>query len=179
MTHQTLPINKTYPGGIFKGLMGNIKLYKLLFDDLTHFDFEYKDGLNTDHIPFNPNGECSPGGLYFADEHQLRAYSNIYISQFSKFARVTIPNDAKVYVEKYKYKADKIIINNIRPISNLCNELYLVKSLYWPISNNWPLSSDWYYPKIVQQMGRAVRNSDHSKLPIRDNIDKTIHTTCL
>jgi len=31
----------------------------------------YKEGLNTDPLPFNPKGDCEPGGIYYAREDIL------------------------------------------------------------------------------------------------------------
>jgi len=31
----------------------------------------YKEGLNTDPLPFNPKGDCEPGGIYFSREDIL------------------------------------------------------------------------------------------------------------
>jgi hypothetical protein len=42
--------NETYP---------NTEFYKVLHKDSIHFGFTYQHGLNVDHIPFNPMGECS------------------------------------------------------------------------------------------------------------------------
>ena len=30
-----------------------------------HNKYQFKTGLNIDHIPFDPRGECRPGGIYF------------------------------------------------------------------------------------------------------------------
>jgi len=36
-----------------------------------HFGMVYKEGLNTDIMPFNPKGDCQAGGLYYAREDIL------------------------------------------------------------------------------------------------------------
>ena len=33
-----------------------------------HNGLIYKEGLNTDPLPFNPSGDCKSGGIYFAKE---------------------------------------------------------------------------------------------------------------
>lgn len=86
------------------------KMYKFLNDDLIHNKFKYKLGLNEDILPFNPTLECSSGGLYFCEESQC----HIFAKHFgNKLAHITIPNDAKVYIEQNKFKADKLILTEI------------------------------------------------------------------
>lgn len=86
------------------------KYYKLLNELEVHRGMVYKTGLNEDVLPFNPNGECHPGGLYFFHESQLRHFVR-YISFHPMYIReVTIPENTPVYAEKHKYKASSIIL---------------------------------------------------------------------
>src|SRR5271156_4589482 len=86
------------------------KYVKILAENLIHHNFQYKEGLNIDTIPFNPSGECEPGGLYYCEREKAYLYAN-----FGPFiADVEIPDDARIYAEPDRYKADKIIISNIR-----------------------------------------------------------------
>ncbi len=78
-------------------------------DNMKHYNFTFKEGLNEDIVPFNPNGECESGGLYFTTID--------YIQNFTPCSRhhirfVEIPDDAQVYVVPWsnKWKADKIVI---------------------------------------------------------------------
>jgi len=66
----------------------------------------YVDGHNKDHLQFQPNGNCKPGGLYFADTRHILAYANFG----SKLCRVEIPPHAQVYNEEGKHKASDIIV---------------------------------------------------------------------
>jgi hypothetical protein len=88
---------------------------KILSEDLKHNGFQYKEGLNVDTIPFNPTGSCLPGGLYFTDEKYLLDF----LGYGTKIADVEIPSNAKVYRDGNKWKADKIILKNIRDIKDL------------------------------------------------------------
>ena len=45
-----------YPDGEF---------YRLTNEKECHNNFQYKTGINTDILPFNPSGECSPEVCYF------------------------------------------------------------------------------------------------------------------
>ena len=105
----------------------NLRLYKLLGDRLINNGFVYKEGVNIDHVTFNPSGSCQPGGLYFFDEIQLidwKKYFSINIPQ--SIGEVELLDDSKVYLEDGKQKADKFVLKNIKPwfgcnISNYIN----------------------------------------------------------
>jgi hypothetical protein len=86
------------------------KYIKVLSENLKHYNFIYKEGLNIDHIPFNTDANCKSGGLYFTTiEH---VYGFLLFGAL--IADVEIPTDAKVVHLPNKSKADKIIIKNIR-----------------------------------------------------------------
>ena len=89
--------NKQYP---------NTNFYKVLNEDCNHNNFQYKHGLNKDPNKFNPIKECRPGGLYFTEACKLIEWLcyGIYI------CKVTIPDEAKVYIEDDKFKADMIYV---------------------------------------------------------------------
>lgn len=97
----------TLLGENFNKLYCNKIFYKRINLNYKHFDFTYKHGLNIDHIKFNPMGKCNPGGLYFSDIDKilLYIYTDCYI------CKVTIPDDAYVYIEDYKFKADRIFLD--------------------------------------------------------------------
>lgn len=110
------------------------KLYKFLNSTLRHNGFRYEMGLNIDTQTFNPNGSCSKGGLYFCDE------SNCYLywDKFGpKVAVVEIPNDARVYVEKDKFKTDRLILTEIANFSEV---------------------SDWFWINILQKDSRVLKH---------------------
>ena len=50
-----------------------MKYYKIV-DPSGHNDMTYKEGLNTDPEPFNPSGDCEPGGIYFAQAADILAF---------------------------------------------------------------------------------------------------------
>ena len=87
--------------------------FKILNTKMNHHGFQYKEGLNIDTVPFNPKGDCEPGGLYFTDEEHIIDY----LSFGTLIANVEIPFDAQIYKNGTSWKADKIIISNIRPIT--------------------------------------------------------------
>jgi len=48
-----------------------VNFYKILNKEEVYFGVKYHDGLNEDPRPFNPSGDCEPGGIYFAREDIL------------------------------------------------------------------------------------------------------------
>jgi len=103
-------INTELSGTEFNKIHKDKKLYKFLSDDLSHFGFTYKEGLNIDNKSFSPIGNCSSGGLYFCEESTCHLFWKNY---GNKIAIIEVPDDARVYVEESKFKADKLIIKEI------------------------------------------------------------------
>ena len=99
----------TLSGTEFNEKYLNTEFYKVLTTDCKHYDFTYQHGLNVDHNPFNPTRECSLGGLYFTEVDKVFYWidrcKSVYI------AKVTIPSNASVYVEKDKFKADQFVLD--------------------------------------------------------------------
>ena len=102
-----------------------MKYYKILNEEECHRGLQLKTGLNVDPEPFNPSGDCEPGGIYFARE-DIFAFLN-----YGPWIReVVIPEDAQVYEnpgKPKKWKADKVILRereriNINVIKRLIKE---------------------------------------------------------
>lgn len=106
-------------GKIFNRLYEDNTFVKLTNGQEVHHNFKFKTGLNEDFIKFNPNGECLAGGIYFTDIDKMPLWVG-YKADNLKYVRiVTIPDDALVYVEKHKYKANKIMLGKRVPIEEL------------------------------------------------------------
>lgn len=117
-----ISVHDEVSGEAFNALYGDTGFYKFLNNDLTHHGFMYKIGLNIDTRQFAPYDTCSEGGLYFCYETDC----HLFWQNFgSKLAYVTIPNDARVYIEPDKFKADKLIINHIRDFENVSDEFWI------------------------------------------------------
>lgn len=100
-------------GKKFNELYKDTKFVKLTNGPEIHNGFQFVDGLNIDTVEFNPTSQCCAGGIYFCvkdmTEHWRRNLASIF------FIRdVTIPDDAQVYCESEKFKADKIILSRRR-----------------------------------------------------------------
>lgn len=94
-------------GKEFKSIHGHKTFYRITNNLECHRGFQYKTGVNIDHLPFNPTGECSAGGLYFTEVDKL----SMWITLNSTYIRrVEIMNDSRIYIEDNKFKADKFIL---------------------------------------------------------------------
>ena len=114
-----LVLHRIYTGTEFNELAGELVLVKLTNEHDIHNKFPYYPGLNNDILEFNPNGECQKGGLYFIAFRNFAKWVYYGKQKMKYILDVTITDDAKVYVESNKFKADKIIISNKRKIKDL------------------------------------------------------------
>ena len=103
-----------------------MKYYKLTKENENHHGFQYKDGLNTDILEFDPQGTCEPGGLYFSDaEHILE---NLFLNHYY-IREVTLPNNEEIYKDpsSYKYKSHSIILGKRRDLNELSTWEWMIK----------------------------------------------------
>lgn len=116
-------------GDEFNRLFNNIDFIKLTNSDEIHNDFQFKDGLNVDIIPFYPHNDCEPGGIYFTNKLYAGRWIT-YKSIITKYMRkVIIPDNAKVYIEdRHKFKADRLILGPRKLISK---DIYISSMKYF------------------------------------------------
>jgi len=91
-----------------------MKFYKITNKSECHNGMKYQTGLNIDILPFNPSGDCEPGGIYFSREDILA-----FLNYGPWIREVIIPEDARVYENPdtpKKWKADKVILCERRRI---------------------------------------------------------------
>lgn len=89
------------------------RYYKILPENLNCDGFQYHEGFNIDVHKID---ECILGyGLHFADAAHILSFCDYG----SMIAEVEIPDDATVYNFINEFKADKIILKNIRPLWNI------------------------------------------------------------
>ena len=108
-------------GKKFKQKYGT-KFYKFIRKDRTHRGYVYRLGLNVDTKPFYPFGTCTEGGLYFTDIRNIMEY----YGYGSYIGIITLPDDSQVYVEKNKFKADKLVVSEL--LDNETSVLEVLKS---------------------------------------------------
>jgi len=89
-----------------------MKFYKILNEEEKHYGMQYKDGLNTDVLTFNPSGSCEPGGIYFTDAEHVFEFCS-----YGPWVReVTLPDGEEIYKDPggNKYKAHRVILGKRR-----------------------------------------------------------------
>ena len=120
----------------FNELYGNGEFYKITNENENHFGLQYVTGLNIDPNPFNPSGSCQKGGIYFVEVHDIPNFLHLGIY----LRKTTIPDDARVYIEVGKFKADKLDLD----------DRFLIKNLaHWNLTD--------YCEKAVHKNGLALK----------------------
>ena len=95
------------------------KLVKLTNETECHNGFQFVTGLNEDSIPFNPTGECEPGGIYFTDTDNIAHWLK-YGGIKMKYCRtVTLKPYSRVYIAYNKFKSDVIELGERVEIKDL------------------------------------------------------------
>lgn len=104
-------IEKEVTGKLFNQIFRNASLVKLTNLTENHNGLKFDDDLNIDILSFNTNTTCSAGGIYFIEEHNMHKwiFYNIKVGFMYHVRKVTIPDDARVFIESDKFKTDKII----------------------------------------------------------------------
>ena len=88
---------------------------KLTTAEAVHHGFSYKEGLNIDVHPFNPNSANGRGGLYFAKRKDIHLWLDMH-PELQTMWDVEIPSGERIAVFEHKAKAHRIILRNPRPI---------------------------------------------------------------
>jgi hypothetical protein len=159
-THIAIVSDTVYSGTKFNELTNGRVFIKLTNKTDTHYDFDYVTGLNclSEKEAFQPNNSTNKGGLYFTEA--LYARENMK-SSYTFFRFVTIPSDAKIYVNGTKYKADKIIVGEKYPLKNEgtgIEQYYTLEQLTEIVSKNKSMMSK--VKEITIDLCKRIINSD-------------------
>ena len=101
------------------------ELVRICNPNKIHYNYEWHDGENVDILPFNAEGECLPGGLYFTTLEHLLYYNNCttYLGDHW-FVRVTVDDNEDVWQEfNGKWKAHRVMVTSMTHIKDLPEEL--------------------------------------------------------
>ena len=94
-----------------------MRWFKILNHEEFHNGLKFHIGLVKDILPFNPIGDCQPGGIYFTDAKHILCFVD-----YGPWVReVQIPEGAQVYEnpgEPKKWKADKLVLLERRTAAN-------------------------------------------------------------
>lgn len=113
------------------------QFWRICKPDKIHNGYEWHEGVNIDTLPFNPEGSCQPGGLYFTTYKNLLYYvDDKYPLMDYWIARVHLDNNEPVYQESMhltKWKAHQVTLGNMRQIKDLteADRYSLIKTDEW------------------------------------------------
>jgi hypothetical protein len=93
----------------------NKKFYKFINKEKCHKGLNYSLGINIDIAEFNPTIGHLGGGIYFATNEDI--FYNTHYGCY--FCEITVPDDARCFVENDKIKANIINIINMTLIENI------------------------------------------------------------
>lgn len=92
-------------------------LVKLTNKDEIHNGMRFRTGTCRDTQPFAPRGRCSSGGVYFCRAQDAGRFFSYNSNPMVHVRTVTLPDDARVYVEKHKMKTDVFELGPRAPIA--------------------------------------------------------------
>lgn len=121
-------IGLTVSGIKFNSMIGDEPMIKLTINGENHNGFQYKTGLNVDTREFYNKGSCTQGGIYFTSLYHFHTWVKYSSKSCVQYRYVTVPDDAKVYIEEMKFKADKIELGEPQLFNTL--EKYLLDDKY-------------------------------------------------
>ena len=166
---------KTFTGAEFNAKFPNIVFVKLTNQTENHFNLQFKDGLIVDHNKFYPYEQCKPGGIYFCQYNQASHWIDYGQGTMQWVRRVLIPDDAKVYIEPDKFKANKIILLPKQPLwedATICKALCEYTVAYFPyVTNQTPeicliaVEKDPYLLRLIKNQTKEVCYAAAKKNP--------------
>ena len=112
-------VGQVFDGKTFSIMFGHVQFVKLTNETEKHNDFTFETGLNVDTIPFNPNDQCEPGGMYFTNKSNIPKWLYYSLSKMCWVRYVSFPDDAQVYIEENKCKSDKFYLGERMKIKDL------------------------------------------------------------
>jgi hypothetical protein len=90
-----------------------------------HNNLQYHDGLVEDILPFQPEGSCVPGGIYFTTTEHICEFLNygVWIRE------ITIPEDAQMVQDpdENKWRASKVILSPRRDLREVETWKWLIE----------------------------------------------------
>lgn len=117
--------NKNFKEGtIIKGKdLEGYTLCKILSEDMTMQNFQYKLGMNEDINPLAMEGSCMEG-LYFCPIQDICRF--LYYG--TKLALVRIPDDEDVYVDIWKFRTHRLEVKKIMHLNEVSTWEYLIQN---------------------------------------------------
>jgi hypothetical protein len=158
-----------------------------------HYYLQYHDGLIIDPIPFEREGSCCPGGIYFTTPEFI-----CYFINYGPWIReVTIPEDAEMVQDPQgdKWRASKVILSPRKSLSEVDTWKWLIECgvdihvdndrLFWLCASNGSLEVVKYLIEFSVDIDIDAKNfalqysAQHGHLEVVKFLvekDITIHT---
>jgi len=138
-------------GTQFNAQMAGIKMYKILNDNMVHYDYTYEpnalNDLSKTGEQFDSDPDCKPGGLYFCAESDMI----IWISTSTcLIALIEIPEDAQISIGENKFKTDKMILGQPKSFDEFFSDTYLRTM---PVNYLW--AGSWYNLNVCELAKRS------------------------
>jgi hypothetical protein len=124
-----MSLYKVYNGTEFNILFPETKFY--IFINKNRGNTELVTGLNVDTKEFMPIPKPNSGGIYFCEYNAIHLE---FDQSHNTYREVTIPDDAQVYIELNKFKADKLILSEEKNIWNnehLCKKILIERHCFF------------------------------------------------
>lgn len=136
---------------LYKNNMENKQKYFKIVNPDGHHGLVYREGYNEDPLPFNPNGDCQPGGIYFSSRD---------IFSFLRFGTEVYEVEpvGDIYEnpgEPKKYKAHALNMQYIGKINDINTIKYLVENgadIHTCDDYALLLSSEYGYLEVVKYL---------------------------
>lgn len=96
---------------------------KVLNPEWNHYGYRWHVGENVDPLPWNPNGECQSGGLYFTTSDKVHKHAYDPFDE-NFIGEVTVADDEPVWQEEGKWKARRVFLSNVKKVANMPDEEY-------------------------------------------------------
>jgi len=131
--------------------------YKITNETETHNGLKYKTGLNLDPRPWNPSGNCEPGGIYFSREDILA-----YLDYGCWLRKVTLPPDTPIYANPgtvVKWKAPRVILGRRVKITAGVIRRLIAAGADVHVYDDWPLcwASENGRVEVVKVLKKAMK----------------------
>lgn len=118
------------------------RFFKLTNEHEIHHGFHYQNGMNIDILPFEWNGACCPGGLYFCEGNDILNNMDIY----SRFIREIFIPSHEVNILKDP-SGDKWRSHSL--FTSIRHDLSDIDTVKWMLDNQIIISARYSYYAMI------------------------------
>lgn len=161
--------NDTNIGKCIKGRkLSKIHLCKITNLEENHNGFQFKNGINVDHLDFDPTEACKKGGIYFCQLSNIFEWINYGKIKGHYIRTVTVDFNEDIYVEYNKFKAKKIHLENRVLISEYINNYVsfelCMKEIWYKNENVYEHIPDIIYLEMIKCNNGSLQSIPEYKM---------------